>query len=64
MLHIRQTVDRDRPYAQDDADNEFPEARLAAPIVVEQAPGAALFVPSLWYGVCEPLEPAPLTSLY
>jgi hypothetical protein len=33
----------------EDADNDFPEARKAAPLVVEQAPGAVLFVPSLWY---------------
>ena len=30
-------------------DNPFPDARRAAPLVVEQGAGEALFVPSLWY---------------
>lgn len=38
-----------RRYVPEGADNDFPNARAAAPLAVEQPPGAALFVPSLWY---------------
>ena len=32
-----------------DPENPFPDARRSRPIVVDQPPGAAIFVPSLWY---------------
>ena len=32
-----------------DPENQFPASRLSRPIVVDQPPGAAIFVPSLWY---------------